>query len=136
MRMISACLSICLGSQAVADPFCDAILGLDGQGAASVLTLPSGGAETQCTRSLALGGGSQLHCGWAFDYRDAAAIDAFTQGLASLEGCFVQTTPDQDVNHPDFYDLRLFEADGQEIGMSLKDKAALGQTYVFLRVTD
>jgi hypothetical protein len=41
---------------------------------------------------------------------------------------------DQSVNHPDAYDLRLFRLDGAEFAVSLKDKGALQQTLVFLRV--
>lgn len=135
MRALFTCLAVCLAAPVMADGFCEAVLGLDGQGADPVLRLPSGGEDVRCTRSLALGGGSQLHCGWAFDYRVAAATDAFEQGISVLNACFDQSTPDQNVNHPDFYDLRLFVAGDQEIGLSLKDKAVLGQTYVFLRIT-
>jgi hypothetical protein len=43
-------------------------------------------------------------------------------------------TADKDVNHPDFYDLQTFQLNGLEIGVSLKDKAGLSETYIFLRI--
>lgn len=129
-----ACALACCGSQVAAD-FCEDILALNGLGSEAALALPITTSDVvTCTQSIALGGQSQLHCGWAFAYRDAAAQAAFQAGLQQLDQCFEQTTPDQDVNHPDFYDLRLFISDDFEIGLSLKDKAALQETYVFLRI--
>ncbi len=92
---------------------------------------------TPCKSSLMLSGGTQVHCGWAFPYRAPAAKDAFQGLLAAVTACSggrVDTTADQDVNHPDYYDLQTFRWIDREIGVSLKDKAGLGETYVFLRV--
>jgi hypothetical protein len=85
-----------------------------------------------------LGGRTQLHCGWPFDYRSDSATTAFNELVDTLTACIgpdAQMISDQNVNHPDFYDLRIFQIDGFEVGASLKDKSGLRQTYVFLRVS-
>jgi len=61
-------------------------------------------------------------------------FEATKQGLAACLGPDAKETTDQIVNHPDAYDLREFELDGSTYAVSLKDKGALQQTYVFLRV--
>ena len=40
---------------------------------------------------------------------------------------------DKGVNHPDFYDAWAFAVEGGEITLSIKDKSALGKTFVVLR---
>ena len=129
-------LSMTAGTAAQAD-LCKGILALGSQGADIILTLPGTDETAQCTRSLVLSGGSQVHCGWAFSYRATAATNAFEHLVNTVTGCLggaAHVTADQDVNHPDFYDLQTFQLNGREIAVSLKDKAALSQTYVFLRV--
>lgn len=79
-----------------------------------------------------------MHCGWAFPYREAPAQKAFQQLLSEVTACAEgnqASLADQHVNHPDYYDLQTFQLNDREIGVSLKDKAALGETYVFLRVS-
>jgi|TARA_B110000967_G_scaffold42814_1_gene42857 hypothetical protein len=34
----------------------------------------------------------------------------------------IAPTTDQAVNHPDFYDLRIFTMNNVEVGLSIKDK--------------
>ncbi len=73
---------------------------------------------------------------WQFDYRAAEAEVAFNALLDQMRRCAPEAgTEDQGVNHPDFYDLRLFRVEGREVGVSLKDKGALQQTLVFLTVS-
>ncbi|MEM1162071.1 MAG: hypothetical protein AAGJ28_14145 [Pseudomonadota bacterium] len=89
-----------------------------------------------CDMSLAPGGARSHDCLWSFGYRDAKAAEAFDAMLASAGACFPggAFVGDQSVNHPDFYDLQTLAVDGVEIKISLKDKAALQKTLVFLRV--
>ncbi|MEO9517802.1 MAG: hypothetical protein ABJH45_09595 [Paracoccaceae bacterium] len=103
-----------------------------------MMAFPGANDTTICTQSLMLAGGSQLHCGWPFAYRAPEASQAFEELVTAVSACLgkdAAVTADLDVNHPDFYDLQTFQLGDQEIGVSLKDKAALSETYVFLRVT-
>ena len=129
-------LLVIAGSAAQAE-LCEDILAIDTQSADAALTLPDTDRVAKCTRSLMLSGGSQMHCGWAFSYRVPDARQAFDDLVNSVTDCLgpaARTVTDQDVNHPDYYDLQTFRLNGREIGVSLKDKAALSKTYVFLRV--
>lgn len=125
-----------VGSAAEAD-MCEKTLTLGTSNADLTLTLPGTEKSTKCTRSLVLSGGSQVHCGWAFPYRAPEATAAFERLVRTVAACLgteASMTADQDVNHPDFYDLQTFQSKGREIGVSLKDKAGLSETYVFLRI--
>jgi len=129
-------LSLVAGSMVHAD-LCHDIRAIGTEFAKTTLTLPETGKTAECTRSRVLAGGSQMHCGWAFSYRSPAAAQAFEHLLVTVADCLgaaARVTADKTVNHPDFYDLQTFQFEGQEIGVSLKDKAALSETYVFLRV--
>ena len=125
------------GSPAWAD-LCHDVMKLGAHNDQMVLDLPSGGPAEKCTRSLMLSGDVQTHCRWAFPYRAQAATQAFEALNVAISRCLGPTarmTSDPDVNHPDFYDLQIFQFGDQEIGISLKNKAALSQTFVFVRVT-
>ena len=135
MKITTILTLMLLGTPAAASEFCAAVEGLSDQGGTTLMALPGHPEAVKCTQSLSLGGGSQLHCGWPFKYRDPAANLAFDQGVSALTDCYGALEVDQEVNHPDFYDLRIFQAKDQEIGLSLKDKSSLGQTYVFLRIS-
>lgn len=123
------------GTAAQAD-LCSKIRSLPAQKGEMTLTLSGANRTTVCTRSLMLSGGSQVHCGWAFPYRAVAASKTFQQLLADVKDCTdgASAAADPDVNHPDFYELQTFRLSDTEVGVSLKDKAALEETYVFLRV--
>ncbi|MDJ0613743.1 MAG: hypothetical protein QNJ29_08690 [Rhizobiaceae bacterium] len=91
-----------------------------------------------CQLALQLSGGKELICFWQFDYRSTSATEHLRRlnkliSLAIDQGEVPQD--DQDVNHPDFYDLRTYTINGADIAVSLKDKAALDQTFVFLRAS-
>lgn len=125
------------GSAASAD-FCLNIRALDAQTDQLTLSLPDTGETTDCTRALTLSGESQLHCGWAFSYRAPAATKAFQRLVKTVTDCLgagATVTTDPRVNHPDSYHLQTFELEGREFGVSLKDKASLSKSIVFLRVT-
>jgi hypothetical protein len=90
-----------------------------------------------CQTSIALGGATSAHCAWGFAYRSVASQQVFEDFLNRIAACgtpITQTGPE--VSHPDSYDLRQFQVDGKTVSVSLKDKGALAQTYVFLRVTN
>lgn len=75
-------------------------------------------------------------CRWDFGYRDPAARESFETLSGQLERCAGpkgRMTDDIPVNHPDTYDLRIHAIDGFEVAVSLKDKAALGKSLIFLR---
>ncbi|MDA8746880.1 hypothetical protein N9M66_01570 [Litoreibacter sp.] len=107
------------------------------QGADSISLLPPFGTKADCTTSLALSGKTSTHCAWPFAYRAPEAQQAFDALIAAVPACLNTTavTGDQDVNHPDFYYLRLFDVPLGQVGVALKDKGSLQQTYVFLHVT-
>ncbi|WP_299554413.1 hypothetical protein [uncultured Tateyamaria sp.] len=93
------------------------------------------GTPGTCTTSLDLTGARAINCRWPFDYRADAAMDAFIALLNATEHCLnADGVTDQDVNHPDSYDLRTFDTETAQVSVSIKDKGALQQTYVFLRV--
>ncbi|MDG1169095.1 MAG: hypothetical protein P8N14_07850 [Sulfitobacter sp.] len=70
---------------------------------------------------------------WVFAYRSDSATQAFETLLRQIANCGGESVKqDQDVNHPDFYDLHLFNFAENTVGVSLKDKGALSQTLVFL----
>ena len=97
-----------------------------------------GTSQASCSFSLDTLGMKSANCNWAFSYRSAEATGAFQGMLAELSVCADMASgieTDQSVNHPDFYDLRLMRIAGGEMGLSIKDKAAIQQTYVFLRLT-
>jgi len=91
-----------------------------------------------CRLSLQLSGEQQLICHWKFDYRVKQASEHFANVNRSLSHNVsknAEPKKDKEVNHPDFYDLRTYENSGATFSVSLKDKAALAQTYVFLRIS-
>ena len=91
-------------------------------------------ADADCLTSLVLGGGTSYDCEWGGDYRSDAASEAFISLVDQDATCGkLITAQDQQVSHPDSYDLRQFNVNGTEVSVSLKDKGALNQTYVFFR---
>lgn len=97
-----------------------------------------GGSPATCGFSMDLSGSRSANCHWAFSFRSDEANRTFADILAKLSACADPATgiqTDRPVNHPDFFDLRMLRVRGGEVGLSLKDKTALQQTYVFLRLT-
>ncbi|MEM7179238.1 MAG: hypothetical protein AAGD47_09775 [Pseudomonadota bacterium] len=89
-----------------------------------------------CTTYLGLSGGSGVSCHWEFAFRGAAAQHHADELWSTLTRCRsgVVLGPDIRVNHPDSYDLRELNAGEVTYRVSLKDKAALNRTLVFLRL--
>ncbi len=100
------------------------------------VTFDLAGAPTppDCSRSLELGGVRAVTCGWSYPYRDAAAMAAFDDLLGGVARCGdMLGRDDSQVSHPDSYDLRMFSVQDAEVSVSLKDKGALAETWLFLR---
>lgn len=133
IRIAAVSIGLCAGQAAA---FCEDMARIAQSG--GPLALPDSELIAECSTSLQLGGGQQVQCGWPFAYRADAASAAFDQLNETVAACLGPDTVasrDQSVNHPDFYDLRLYQIAGMETAVSLKDKAALQQTYVFLRIS-
>ncbi len=129
--------------QAAAEDFCTQVLALDDTSSKrttafdlSAILPEYPAAAAGCRQSLNAGGGKSLHCMWRFDYRAPEATFAFDALTARVQTCASEPgAKDTDVNHPDFYDLRVFQVADGDIGVSLKDKGALRQTLVFLNIS-
>lgn len=95
----------------------------------------SGAAD--CAISQDERGGKTHLCHWLFPYRDATATTAFEILDRDIRHCFkdaIALPADPAVNHPDSYQLRRYRRGPLVISASLKDKAALQQSLVFLRI--
>lgn len=131
------------GTPADAGPFCgelssaiDAAADGDARAADVSISTPGGSpTPARCAFSTDMSGARSLACRWAFPYRAPEANTAFSRLLDEVAACggAPSATADAPVNHPDSYDLRLFDFRGDMIAVSLKDKGALGETFVFLR---
>ena len=144
VRILSSAFMLFGAVACAADTFCADVEALTGSGAMQALVLPEGlsAAMTvseraaECRTSLALSGGSHVHCNWSFGYRSDQAEQVFQGLINAMATCLAPDaamTTDSSVNHPDAYDLRMFDRGGQEFAVSLKDKGALQQTLVFVR---
>lgn len=80
--------------------------------------------------------GPATACFWTFDYRAAAAADLARRLWRDLTSCRpgAEPGPQGAVNHPDSYSLRIWSTETATYGVSVKDKGALGQTLVILRL--
>ena len=96
-----------------------------------------GAAPEACTRSLSQGGFDAMNCRWKFGYRVAAADAAHGALLAAVQQCVPAAQvvlEEAPVNHPDSYLATRFDAGAATVAVTLKDKAGLGASFVFLRV--
>jgi hypothetical protein len=148
VRILSSAFMLFGAVACAADTFCadvEALTGSGASGATQAFVLPKGlsAAMTvseraaECRTSLALSGGSHVHCNWSFGYRSDQAKQVFQGLISAVATCLgpeAAMTTESSVNHPDAYDLRMFDRGGQEFAVSLKDKGALQQTLVFVRV--
>ncbi|WP_120499236.1 hypothetical protein [Roseovarius sp. EL26] len=83
-------------------------------------------------------GAKGVFCQQAYPYRAADATSRFMELNRDISECLQSqavVSQDQTVNHPDFYDLYQYNLDQVTVSVSLKDKASLQQTFVFLRIT-
>ena len=140
MTAMRAILSGCLAITAfpgVADSFCARLDALSPVQPALMLPPALSDQAGVCQTSRALSGSVHVHCRWSFVYRSDAATALFEglfETVATCLGPDAVITTDQSVNHPDAYDLRMFDIAGRTFAVSLKDKGALQQTLVFVRV--
>lgn len=97
------------------------------------VTFPDAAAlVTSCGLVRELGGARAVFCTWEFSYRAGAAEDAFETLALQVKTCSGDPmSAEAPVNHPDSYHLLTFSG-GASVG--LKDKVALGETHVILRV--
>jgi hypothetical protein len=101
------------------------------------LSLKPFSSADSCRISMSVSGGSVYHCAWKFPYRDTAAKDTFLSMNQTMRDCFVdgiETIEDQGVNHPDSYEQHKFLVDEIAVSVSIKDKSALQETYVFVGI--
>ena len=90
-----------------------------------------------CAMARSLSGERVYHCTWMFAYREAGAYGTFGTFNRSLQECFgerAELSRDRSVNHPDYYDQRQYQLGQVKVTLSIKDKSALRNTYVFVRV--
>ncbi|AEI92607.1 hypothetical protein RLO149_c005790 [Roseobacter litoralis Och 149] len=127
------------GSASLAGDFCTELEKYhpSQQGDMSLFEASGMASGAVCATSRALSGAVSNHCYWSFPYRSAAStqsFDAVVQRVADCANAQVYSK-ENTVNHPDTYDLRRFTIAGKIVDVSLKDKAALQQTIVFLRIS-
>ncbi len=92
-----------------------------------------------CGTSVRPGGAAARHCAWAYPYRApqaTMAAETLGQRVKRCLDALPDGTPDTRVNHPDSYDLKRWRSGKRVITLSVKDKAARRETFVFLTVTD
>ena len=101
------------------------------------VSLPQSQGFDTCERVKTADGAQEIHCRWPFPYRDVAAMSWFEGLTAGVTACLEDAMPkprEPGVNHPDIYLLREFADPETTLYISLKDKAALDSTFVFLRL--
>ena len=88
-----------------------------------------------CQRYLGEAGRAGASCHWGFPYRDDAALTTASEIWAEIQACIDGQIVAEDaaVNHPDSYDLRIWQSGAETFAVAVKDKAALNRTLVFLR---
>ena len=77
------------------------------------------------------------HCAWEFPHRAKQAYETFEEIAGKLTACIggrATLHSDRSVNHPDYYASRRYELKQADVSVSVKDKGALGSTFVFVRV--
>ncbi|MGC3940071.1 hypothetical protein ACOTTU_19875 [Roseobacter sp. EG26] len=87
-----------------------------------------------CTTYLDQQGGTGVSCHWAFPFRDDAATRFSNTVWTEIQTCRdgKALSPDQQVNHPDSYDLREWSSDRKTFRVSVKDKGGENRTLVFV----
>ena len=75
-------------------------------------------------------------CRWSFDLGDDVSRALFDALVKMMRDCpnLEGAVRDSGVNHPDFYDAWIIQLGDQGFTVSIKDKSALRQTFVVLRI--
>lgn len=125
-------LMLFIGTAAVADPQCAQLNGFVKTGRAPDLGL----GAPDCGSSRGQNGAGAFHCAWVFPLRADAAARAFGSLHHVLISCGAVAGSKEEpaVNHPDSYAQRRFDYHTARISLALKEKSALRQSYLFLRV--
>lgn len=92
--------------------------------------------SSDCQLALQLGGVTH-YCVWEYPFRAPEAASAYEHLSTALGACLGNRATERDdlgVNHPDTFSSRQFDIDGISVTVSLKDKAALGKSLIFIRV--
>ena len=91
-----------------------------------------------CTVSSLLDGTEQSTCYWSYVYRSDEVhtrVEELRVGIEECLGSKSALPADQTVNHPDSFALYRYEGQGLRVSLSLKDKAALQQSLIFLSLS-
>ena len=92
--------------------------------------------DMACSTYLSESGTAGFSCQKQFPYRSQAAKEyadiLWTQILICEPG--KQIAKDQQVSHPDSYELLQYKTASELYAVSVKDKGALNATYVFVRI--
>ncbi len=95
-------------------------------------TAPEGAV---CATYLSSFSTTGVSCYWSHAYRSPSAEDQASAMWTTLTKCRNGSLlkPDEQVNHPDSYDLREWAHEKGVYAISIKDKAGQNRTLVFLR---
>jgi hypothetical protein len=91
--------------------------------------------SARCGTTLQQGGAQAIHCYVEFQYRAQQATTDLAHLHSDLSTCFDEQIPigaGQIVNHPDSFDQIEYCGQSHRYSLSLKDKAGLAQTLIFL----
>jgi len=150
LPVVSTLVFLAALGAARAEDFCaniDSLIDQSRSGFAAIADKPKGDTGDREARLTLAGASTCLvtrkakrswyRCAWAFPYRAKRAADTFDALAGKLDGCLARrATPhgDRSVNHPDSYAARRYELEQADVSLSVKDKAGLGKTFVFIRV--
>jgi len=115
--------------------FSNIVIAKDGKPSEHDVTLVLDGA-TKCA-VIAQSKKRSYYCVWEFPHRDQGAYRQFKELDRVVSDCLGQQAEanrDQSVNHPDFYDSRMYEMAHATVTVSVKDKSALANTFVYVWV--
>ncbi len=101
----------------------------------SYTTTSNSPTSATCATYLTDNGSTAVSCYWSYPYRDTAVQTRSAELWHQLKTCRSghAMTDDTQVNHPDSYYLRTWAYGRHVYTVSIKDKAALNRTLVFIR---
>ncbi|WP_424977926.1 hypothetical protein [Leisingera sp. S232] len=137
MTAAKVALADCSGANAVTDAIRLGALEADQWDAVPGLLRVTGKAPHHCARAAGLEGGSASYCAFVFPFRSLAASETFSGLLERFAECPAVpelTTAGPAVNHPDSYELKVFQLGAETVSLALKDKGGIAQTYIFVRI--
>ncbi|MEM7669147.1 MAG: hypothetical protein AAF317_08340 [Pseudomonadota bacterium] len=133
--VLAAALSAPAGGKTLCSAVVDAIDQMNGPDASNAQLDLSGATSCGSARER---GGTAVYCYWEHPFRAETSqrqVDELDTGLRGCLGLPADGLADQSVNHPDTYDLRIYDREGIQISLSRKDKGALNRSLVFLRIS-